>query len=202
MNRPFSNAWLVLKRQTTLGEFHPDFPSPHGPVTLRRFHPTKEWGEGWMRNIEGGYATHNDFDPDEFQPYENLITEGLKSQAPTLESVLWENDHVDDDIHDNVKPFTLDETTLGNWFYPTGKLTPHQKGLSHEFMAEEGNRKQIGVRMPIEQLQGQFRNLGYMGEAPEAHITNYIPPQYLVQVPDNYEGEGIPTFGKRGEKYE
>ena len=66
-------------------------------------------------------------------------------------------------------------------------------------MAEEGNRKQIGVRMPIEQLQGQFRNLGYMGEAPEAHITNYIPPQYLVQVPENYEGEGIPTFGKRGE---
>ena len=199
MNGPFSDSWLVLKRQTTLGEFHPDFPSPHGPMTLRRFHPTKEWGERWMQNIEDGYSTEDDFNLDEFQPYENLITEGLKPQAPTLESVLWEYDHVDDDIHNNVKPFTLDETTLGNWFYPTGKLTDNQKNLSHEYITEEGNRKQIGVRMPIEQLQGQFRNLGYMGEAPEAHIINHIPPQYLVQVPDNYEGEGIPTFGKRGE---
>jgi|TARA_R100000458_G_C8268913_1_gene243712 hypothetical protein len=192
MNRPFSDSWLVLKRQTTLGEFHPDFPSPHGPVTLRRFHPTKKWGKGWLHTES---VSESEFNPDEFQPYENLITEGLKPQAPTLESVLWEQDHIDDDI----KPFTLDETTLGNWFYPTGKLTPHQRGLSHEYFTEEGNRKQIGVRMPIEQLQGQFRNLGYMGEAPEAHIINHIPPQYLVQLPDNYEGEGIPTFGKRGE---
>mgnify|MGYP001446922573 CR=1 FL=1 len=31
---PFNQAWTVLKdmRQTTLGEFHPDFPSPYGPV--------------------------------------------------------------------------------------------------------------------------------------------------------------------------
>ena len=31
---PFRQAWIVLKqtRQTTLGEYHPDFPSPHGDV--------------------------------------------------------------------------------------------------------------------------------------------------------------------------
>jgi len=33
----FEHAWIVLKqtqqtRQSTLGEYHPDFPSPHGPV--------------------------------------------------------------------------------------------------------------------------------------------------------------------------
>jgi|TARA_R100000234_G_scaffold68735_1_gene42120 hypothetical protein len=27
---PMDKAWLILKRQTTLGEFHPDFPSPYG----------------------------------------------------------------------------------------------------------------------------------------------------------------------------
>ena len=27
---PFDQAWALLKRQTTLGEFHPDLPSPHG----------------------------------------------------------------------------------------------------------------------------------------------------------------------------
>ncbi len=31
---PFDQAWFLLKqtRQSTLGEFHPDFPSPHGDV--------------------------------------------------------------------------------------------------------------------------------------------------------------------------
>ena len=29
---PMDEAWILLKRQTTLGEFHPDLPSPHGPV--------------------------------------------------------------------------------------------------------------------------------------------------------------------------
>lgn len=35
-------AWMVLKemRQTTLGEFHPDFPSPYGKV--KYYHGTKE----------------------------------------------------------------------------------------------------------------------------------------------------------------
>ena len=197
MNRPFSDSWLVLKRQTTLGEFHPDFPSPHGPVTLRRLHPTKKWGEDWMHDIKGGYATEDEFNPDEFQPYENLITEGLKPQIPSRGSFLWEIDNADEFAGEGIKPFHLDESTLGNWFYPMGKLTPQQRSLSHDIGV--GDRKQIGVRMPIEQLQGQFRNLGYMGEAPEAHIINHIPPQYLVQLPDNYEGEGIPTFGKRGE---
>ena len=194
---PFSEAWVILKatRQTTLGEFHPDLPSPHGPVTMRRFHPTREWGNNWLKTIEAGYAHPDEFNPDEFQPYENLIIEGLKPQAPTLESILWENNHVED----NVKPFRLYETTLGNWFYPTGKLTDDQKALSHEFMIEDGQRKQIGVRMPIEQLQGQFRNLGYMGEAPEAHVINHIPPQYLVQLPDNFYGEGEATWGAKGE---
>ena len=35
MSGAFAEAWALLKqdlRQTTLGEFHPDFPSPHGQV--------------------------------------------------------------------------------------------------------------------------------------------------------------------------
>lgn len=30
---PMERAWTLLKRQTTLGEFHPDFPSPYGEIT-------------------------------------------------------------------------------------------------------------------------------------------------------------------------
>ena len=196
----FSEAWDILKatRQTTLGEFHPDLPSPYGPVTMRRWHPTQEWGNQWLEGILHGKAIEQDFNPDEFQPYEDLIIEGLKPQAPTLESILWEHDHSDLGLEDDIKPFHLDENTLGNWFYPTGDLT----GLSHvsrNHMKDGGLRNQIGVRMPIEQLQGQFRNLGYMNEAPEAHVINHIPPQYLVQLPDKFMGEGEATWGAKGE---
>jgi hypothetical protein len=37
---PMERAWMILKRQTTLGEFHPDFPSPYGEVT--HYHGTSE----------------------------------------------------------------------------------------------------------------------------------------------------------------
>ena len=37
---PMDEAWMILKRQTTLGEFHPDMPSPYGPVMY--FHGTKQ----------------------------------------------------------------------------------------------------------------------------------------------------------------
>lgn len=58
---PMDIAWGLLKRQrqTTLGEFHPDFPSPHGPVTAWRSAPAKDVGgpleprrvHGYFRNI-------------------------------------------------------------------------------------------------------------------------------------------------------
>ena len=35
---PMNDAWMILKRQTTLGEHHPDLPSPHGEVNY--FHGT------------------------------------------------------------------------------------------------------------------------------------------------------------------
>ena len=43
MSEAFAEAWALLKqdwRQTTLGEFHPDFPSPHGQVVY--VHSTHE----------------------------------------------------------------------------------------------------------------------------------------------------------------
>ena len=49
MSRPFNQAWLVLKRQTTLGEFHPDLPSPHGPV--KWLHGTPESNVDSIRRL-------------------------------------------------------------------------------------------------------------------------------------------------------
>lgn len=38
---PMDEAWMILKRQTTLGEFHPDMPSPYGPVRGYRAIPER-----------------------------------------------------------------------------------------------------------------------------------------------------------------
>jgi hypothetical protein len=199
----FEKAWRFLKasRQTKLGEFHPDFPSSYGPVTMRRFHPTQEWGDNWLKTIDAGYATHNDFDPDEFQPYEKLIQEGIKPQIPTQSSEQWESDAMinrEGGVDTDVKPFDIHEGKKGNWFYPVGEMGDKQKELSHFLTTEEG-RRQIGVRIPIEQLRGQFRNKGYMNEPAEAFVEQHIPAQYLTQLPPDYTGEGQATWGARGE---
>lgn len=46
---PMDEAWVILKRQTTLGEFHPDLPSPYGPV--KWLHGTPEVNIGSIRRL-------------------------------------------------------------------------------------------------------------------------------------------------------
>lgn len=46
---PMDEAWTLLKRQTTLGEFHPDLPSPYGPV--KWLHGTPEVNVGSIRRL-------------------------------------------------------------------------------------------------------------------------------------------------------
>ena len=78
---PMDRAWIILKRQTTLGEFHPEFPSPYGPVTMQRNHPTKEWhdeNEGTtLEELKRQYPNKK-FHP----PFENLMIEGLPTADP------------------------------------------------------------------------------------------------------------------------
>ena len=58
-NEPMEIAWQLLKRQTTLGEFHPNFPSPHGPV--KWFHGTNNLA---LPKIEQeGIKASGEYDP-------------------------------------------------------------------------------------------------------------------------------------------
>ena len=59
LGEPMDLAWRLLKRQTTLGEFHPDFPSPHGPT--KWFHGTNNLA---LPKIEReGIKASGDYDP-------------------------------------------------------------------------------------------------------------------------------------------
>ena len=68
-----NDAWLFLKklRQTELGEFHPELPSSHGPMTMIRYHPEEEW-------YDYSLSPHNR-KPELEQPYERLFREGIKA---------------------------------------------------------------------------------------------------------------------------
>lgn len=179
-SEPMDIAMRLLKRQTTLGEFHPDFPSPYGPVTMVRQHPTMEWANIYGNMIDEG------FDNTIHQPYETLITQGLHPQVASLDSVLWEDIQ---DSYDKVKPFDL--TGKGTWFYPSGVSQDRQT-------VNNDARKMIGVRIPLNELEGQFRNKGFMGEPPEAWIQQYIPPERLTQIPNKFWTGTKQNWGKRG----
>ena len=61
---PMDVAWLILKRQTTLGEHHPDLPSPYGPV--KWLHGTPESNIGSIKRLgvlpnDGGEWGHGAF---------------------------------------------------------------------------------------------------------------------------------------------
>ena len=53
MKNPLGEAWRVIKawRQSTLGEFHPDLPSPHGPVT--EYHGTIDMPGVYREGLRG-----------------------------------------------------------------------------------------------------------------------------------------------------
>jgi len=186
---PMEEAWLLLKRQTTLGEFHPDFPSPYGPVTMRRAHPTQAWFDSIREFPE--------FDPELVQPYEKIFTHGLKAQPLSLESALWEEDRRDEEP--NIKRFNFDLSDKGTWFYPTGPVPwfAHVPGTVYTDVNTD-KRGFVGVRMNPADMRGQFRNIGYAEEGPEAFIQQDIPPERLVRLPENWVGEGIGTWGRLG----
>ena len=192
----FEKAWRFLKasRQSELGEFHPDFPSSYGPVTMRRFHPVQNWPyKEYIQSDEG-------WDEKMFQPYESLIHEGLRPIDPSYSSISWEEAGIQDKesgIDENVKPFDL-EGKQGNWFFPTGAQDDNDWDYSAQKNNQHG-RKLIGVRKPLDDVKGQFRNTGFQGESAEAYVENFIPPQQLVQLPMTYIGQGSGDWGARGE---
>ena len=114
----FSEAWVIIKatRQTTLGEFHPDLPSPFGPMTVISNQATKlnqdKWREAWnqFQNVE-------DFDESMSQPYESFIHEGMKAKPPSSEALDWEKPYLYHSPKNKVgvKPFDL-TGKKGNWF--------------------------------------------------------------------------------------
>ena len=63
-------------------------------------------------------------------------------------------------------------------------------------------RGRLGIRMPIEQVEGMFRNRGYpfggKDESAEGFITQHIPSELLVRLPEGWAG-GQSHFGERGE---
>ena len=184
----FEKAWHLLKasRQTELGEFHPDFPSSYGPVTMQRSHPTAEFFENneMQRMMNQGVTASRNNPPTPMpvsmqQPAEQVFRQGLKPELLSAYSRDWEDyfrERADTGDIPHAKLFDFDKP--GNWFSPIRR---------QNLMADFPYRARVGVRMPIKEVQGEFRNKGWGREGPEAWVTQNIPPERLVRIPDDWD---------------
>lgn len=189
---PMNNAWSLLKapRQTELGEFHPDFPSSYGPVTMQRSHPTAEFFENnEMERMMGETFTTSKNTPvppmpvSMQQPAEQVFRQGLKPEPVSPYSRDWENEHrkwIENDKtpHPTTASKLFDFDKPGNWFSPIRR---------RNLMENYPFRARVGVRMPIKEVQGEFRNKGWNNEPPEAWVTQNIPPERLTQIPNDWD---------------
>ena len=182
----FHKAWVFLKasRQTELGEFHPDFPSSYGPMTMISTQPTQA-------NIDNRrMAWGNDFDERFSQPYEAFVHEGMKAKPVSDDSLDWEKRFRD--TQTDIKPFNFEEGDTGNWFRPVMQLSASSMRNAPPPISYGWNNfnRTVGVRMPLDESMGMFRDSGYQDEDAEAFIYGDIPPERLVMVP----GLGIPDL--------
>lgn len=186
----FHKAWDFLKasRQTELGEFHPDFPSSYGPMTLISRQPTQ-------KTIDRREKTWRNFDKKYTQPYESFIHQGMTGKPPSPSALDWEEGLREKQPH--IKPFTFKEGDTGNWFWPAIQRSPSFLRDEQKIMEAMGIRPSlisyawerpsqgriVGVRMPLDESMGMFRDKGYEDESAEAFIYGDIPPERLVMVP-------------------
>lgn len=169
---PMDVAWELLKasRQTELGEHHPYFPSSYGPMTMISLQPTQA-------GLVAGRSNS--------QPYESYIHQGMKGKPVSQSSIKWEKDFRVGQPY--IKPFTFEQGDKGNWFRPARQDNPswhEESGKRPENQGWNAKNRWVGVRMPLDESMGMFRDEGYAHEIePEAFIYGDIPPERLVAVP-------------------
>lgn len=187
----FEKAWVFLKasRQTELGEFHPNFPSSYGPVTMLSNQPTQATIDSRMNDP----VHFKDFDKKYTQPYESFVHQGVTGKPPSPNALDWEEAFRERQPY--IKPFTFEEGDTGNWFRPAMQQSPsfvrnEQKmlemlgvGPSVISYGRDNPLRTVGVRMPLDESMGMFRDKGYENESAEAFIYGDIPPERLVMVP-------------------
>ena len=184
----FEKAWRFLKasRQTELGEFHPDFPSSYGPVTLVSNQFTQRGFDKWA---------NNSFDEKVAQPFESFIHQGMTGKPLSNESKMWEEIGAEKAQRGffpfPVKRFDFKEGDKGNWFGPFQPLYEKWKQRQEKYYSPnstapynfDGTRRTVGVRMPLDSSLGMFRDKGYGSEGAEAFIYGDIPAERLVMMP-------------------
>jgi hypothetical protein len=160
----FDTAWLLIKRQTELGEHHEDFPSSHGPVT--HYHGTSEKRhtnlEEMDANMRRNMNTRN--------PFRRLFPKKLPLQQESMTNRIKQ---------DGLQP------SGGN--YGEGVYTSPEKPTSQQYADIAGERNaseptMFGVRGGGLEQQNKKDIFGNFTIFP-----NQIPPERVVQVPTTQE---------------
>lgn len=173
---PIDEAWALLKmtmaesRQTELGEFHPDFPSSHGPMTAVRVIPRvylDEVSRAGVLPLSGDESSdawkaraHN-WDFEESRPEKSVRTGR------------------------NLKQF--DVSGAGTWWTKPSVANVRR---SHTRAGKQGPAL-VGVRGNLDNFRHQKRDAHETTEnLPEMYIEDTVPPERTVrmdQPPGNYD---------------
>ena len=196
---PMEKAWVILKRQTTLGEHHPDFPSPYGKVTQMHGTPSAELANEISRRgivPQGNYKHHSAGMTKDI--YGDLV-DGMSGESKPLIWATGVGQKLPKEYAFRKVPFTqsIDQSQL---FDEHGNLNPqgNVSFSSKKFDLEEGGM--FGIRggnidwqrsgSPIYRVGDQF----YIHDQP-------IPPEQLVRMPvsdwENYLQDYTPLDTER-----
>lgn len=146
-NSPFDRAWVLIKRQTTLGEFHPDLPSPYGEH-IAFYHGTTEPNAQKImadklrakRGIHGtGAYVSNDYDNARRYAHAKVVHDkdwqGNKQKPMVL--------GVREGVFDNLNEPTVTQGTedwMEEGFFPHGIPPQYLTRLPNDYGVEWGSK--------------------------------------------------------------
>ena len=186
---PMDLSWRLLKRQTTLAEWDPAFPSQHGPVQM-------------VRKVPSMYVP-------------SMQREGVRP-LPTSQHGNWERGITEEGKFDLSKPGTWWTTpeagknmdALINIRQPTGRevdsywrrtgkfQNTKEEDLQNAWKEARFGNRYFGYRGDPSELDHQYRKEGSAHEPfPELLVHDQIDPSRLVLMPGQTENWNIPQMG-------
>jgi hypothetical protein len=168
----FGQAWAVLKsslypelhpEQTTLGQYHADFPSRAGPMSMMRVVPSE-----YMQDIDNRGL----------QPLPQNANRGYGDDNSQWEDEMaGKDDKKFDTTRGGGKGFWVTKPDFRNVTPAYAGATPSEKGMGHSM---------VGIRMTPEDaknLDAQWRNAKRSPEGfPEGLIHEAIDPHRLIMM--------------------
>tara|TARA_R110002020_G_scaffold14091_1_gene50086 strand:+ start:174 stop:2756 length:2583 start_codon:yes stop_codon:yes gene_type:complete len=194
---PMDIAMQLLKRQTELGEFHPDFPSSHGPVTGYRALSNEQRDKMIHEGLKGAPIVYDEYgaDPDTQAMHWFGTQSGNKRLRPDNAVWAWlaHNKKGHEEAKENAQ-WWADQKYQPMIDFETKTL---REAIPSSVVAIRGQHESIKDRA-MHDRDGNYpwENDDWASHGPVA-ITQDIPPEQTVRMPDVVPIMDLPRAEKK-----